>query len=428
MPDHTIVIGSTDGGRTWAFEHLPVSPYALRSISCVSDTRCEAGGADAGDGPDIFSTTDGSNWTQQALPVAQGGMAAVACLSPTTCVAVSGGSGLTTEDAGATWSQTPVPAVPDVPQATACPTATHCIALANDALGRPESLVSDDHGKTWAVHELRPAFGRIWDVACPALDHCVAVSQGTPAKPQGIVSHVLVSDDGGISWTQGTLDDKHGVLDKVTCPTIDTCMAVGFAGGSNVWIKASIDGGQTWTSVPTPPGAEELGGLSCASPTSCVLVAAPFNEPDASFTTSDLGATWQSHPMPGGDDGYFDLACSATTCVAGGESVGTGLLAFSNDSGATWKPAKASVSVQEVAKLTCSTGSICIASSYSFGQPSGAYILSTTDAGRHWSAARVPAGNEMPVDLACFQAACIASDMTRTGAPAMFAGRAVGNG
>ena len=425
MPDLAIVIGSTDGGQHWSFEQVQTQSYALRSISCVTTTQCSAGGRDPADAPDMFVTVDGSVWTKQTLPAGQGGMAAVACLDAADCVGVTGGRTFATSDDGAHWAGADAPAVPNTVQALACPTTKHCVALTNDPIGRPESYVSSDGSTRWTRYPLDPRFGRVWDLACPAVTTCVAVSQGTIQRPQGTLSHVLLSHDGGVTWTRGSLDDPHGVLTRISCGSVDVCMAAGYGHGTNVWLKATTDGGLTWTSVAAPADATDLGGITCSSPTSCVLAASPTSQVDHAYTTNDLGATWESHDMPGDglDTSYFDISCAVTLCAAGGDNVGDGVMAVSSDGGVTWTAADLPLTVEEVGTVVCSSATTCAATGYGARSPRGAIIVGTTDGGASWHVSKVPAGQGMPVDLACARSRCIASDVTAWGAPGIFDGR-----
>jgi photosystem II stability/assembly factor-like uncharacterized protein len=64
----TAIIGSTDGGRTWAAQVVPGSPYLL-SVACQGRRTCQAVGQDVNGDIAVFRTTDGgAKWYRQRVP------------------------------------------------------------------------------------------------------------------------------------------------------------------------------------------------------------------------------------------------------------------------------------------------------------------------------------------------------------------------
>src|SRR5262249_19767540 len=115
---------------------------------------------------------------------------------------------------------------------------------------------------------------------------------------------------------------------------------------------------------------------------------------------------------------------SGTTCAAVGADGGDGAVSVSNDGGATWKAKALPPSVQILGRVTCGSADACAATGFDFSEGGGPLIVGSTDGGASWRAFGVPARQQEPNDVACFEAACIASDTSPAGNPLILAGRA----
>jgi photosystem II stability/assembly factor-like uncharacterized protein len=231
----------------------------------------------------------------------------------------------------------------------------------------------------------------------------------------------LVSIDGGATWRLGSMSDKRVVLRYLTCPSATTCVAGGFHRRSVATLSVTTDGGATWTRMDAPDGAFSFDGVSCVSPDSCVLVTQGVNDAPVAWTTEDLGASLEPHTIP--DNGYFDVDCAGQTCVAVGENGGDGAIAVSTDGGQTWGSRAVPPEAQLLGHVSCGSPTDCAATAFDYGPQAGPLVVGSTDGGTTWRPHRLPARPEQPLDVACVDASCLASDVSSSGVPLILAGR-----
>jgi photosystem II stability/assembly factor-like uncharacterized protein len=131
---------------------------------------------------------------------------------------------------------------------------------------------------------------------------------------QGTWGTILISGDGGASWSSNTSNNWDD-LAGIACPTSRVCIA---AGGTT--ILASADGGATWTtrtfSAPSRPDSASgtyLAGIACYNSSACVAVGAG----GTIVTSTDGGVGW-INPDSGTDNGL-----QGVTCTTGGTVLAT---------------------------------------------------------------------------------------------------------
>ncbi len=249
------VIATTDGGAGWGLQAMPVpgNPVQLRAMSCSTGGACASAGNyyDAADATMVpllvdnpAAATNGGGWAVRPLPFASGRLDGIDCSSANECVAVGqepgpppGAAGSSGQGAGA---------------------AQGVIVVSSDvAAGAPAWTMAAPAG-----------VGILESVSCPTASICVAVGGNAPAgSPGGSLGTgvVLVSENGGSTWSSAALPPGVGLLDAVTCPTASSCLAAGKSVASGIVMLSSSDGGGTWSydqapeSVPVP-GAGTPGG------------------------------------------------------------------------------------------------------------------------------------------------------------------------
>ena len=213
---------------------------------------------------------------------------------------------LKTADGGATWVSTPLPADAGHLSNLACTSESHCVGVftaSEDIFNQQgNTQITNDAGGTWA-----PAVtdGSLLDTLACTDSTCISygnlpASPGVQGSPATFYSH-----DSGATWHQSTLPtgaSMDGYLDQTVCPTQRVCWAiavggsVGLATSSDVIV--STDGGTTWTFSPTPPTTQLLFAISCPSPNDCWLGGGPaasakpgFGVPEVWHTTNG-GTSW----------------------------------------------------------------------------------------------------------------------------------------
>ncbi len=193
-------------------------------------------------------------------------------------------------------------------------------------------------------------------VSCPDVQHCVAVgSSGT----------ALITTDGGSSW-QEVSTGTNQLLMGVTCVSDSSCWAV----GENGTIVATSNGGATWTSQVAPT-SQFLWSVYCMNQSNCWA----SGDNGTIVFTSNGGVTW-SLQTTATTSAVLGLACpSATDCIAG---TNTGLLTTS-DGGAHWNPANAGVP-EGFFGVSCMEGTL-----QCWAVGSGGTIVFTPDGGTTWT-------------------------------------------
>jgi photosystem II stability/assembly factor-like uncharacterized protein len=155
-------------------------------------------------------------------------------------------------------------------------------------------LVSDDGGATWSDLRVPVAARTVADVAIDPHDSAVlyvAVPRSATAA-----GGLLASSDGGASWraAAGFADATELALDPTTVPST---LYVAESGG----LQRSADGGATWTAVPVTVGGSALGEvthLALAPSDPRVIYALAEQGGGQVVTSADGGATWA--PVGGG--------------------------------------------------------------------------------------------------------------------------------
>jgi len=140
--------------------------------------------------------------------------------------------------------------------------------------------------------------GTISVLVCPRVGVCDAIDV------RGDFYAIVRTTDGGRTWQQQTSEGpsagssdpgndaygEAGALNGLSCPTADTCYAVGGISGGRIArniILATTDRGQEWTDQGGDDVTPYLEAVACPAATTCYAVGN-----GAILTTTD-GTTWQ---------------------------------------------------------------------------------------------------------------------------------------
>ena len=252
LPSATTVIDATvDGGRTWVAQplNLAVAP-ALTGISCPGARLCMAVGLTG---------------------------------------SASAGIVLTTSNAGSSWRAVPIPAGATVITGVECASAIDCTIIATDGTTF-WSAHSNDFGHTWQRGGNLPAgLQDAGSLTCVTGGSCLVTGFTTTTAGHG-QGAIVISDDGGATWTAANVPAKTGLLQSTVCATVTSCVA---AGTTSTTVSAIVpakgevlmsqDGGRTWTRSHATPSIDDVYGISCPSPRICAVV----------------GTKWVGHPAIG---------------------------------------------------------------------------------------------------------------------------------
>ena len=129
--------------------------------------------------------------------------------------------------------------------------------------------------------------------------------------PSSFAAGVVVTNNGGVSWTGRLLAGGDGELDSVACPSTTRCVAVGANFGSSgpghSLVFASSNGGASWTPGALPSGTAGLGMMFRVPSTKFV---SPLEPPiptgwphccwdNRCHLSKDGGSSWTTATSPG---------------------------------------------------------------------------------------------------------------------------------
>jgi hypothetical protein len=228
-------------GSTWS-TLISVNAYnifgALSDISCPGPMCMAVGYQYAslpGDEMPLAEMWDGTGWSNQALPAPAGAttsaLSSVSCPTTADCIAVGNQnpSGPLAENwNGSTWTIESIPGNVAL-TGLSCPTTGLCWAVGGNG-----SIVAEQWNvSAWTLHSLPTPTSAtstsLNGISCPSPSDCVAV--GSFTNPQG-KAMTLSEQWNGTNWsilpTPNPSDSIASYLSSVSCPTAQTCTAVGY--------------------------------------------------------------------------------------------------------------------------------------------------------------------------------------------------------
>lgn len=219
-------------GSGWSHpEHVDRTPFGeLTSVSCASPSFCAAV-----DGDGNALVYNGTSWSApqqvdpQAWTAVSRDVASVSCPTPGYCVGVdpennafyfSGGSWQSAASITATAGS---PAV-KYANTVSCATITFCAAADN-----PGEVVAYD-GTQWSDPVAADPTNYVASISCPTPLFCAAVDGLLPQGFSGGSATGRVVLYNGISWSTPLDIDGDGILQSISCPSAQLCVAVDQAG------------------------------------------------------------------------------------------------------------------------------------------------------------------------------------------------------
>ena len=316
---------------------------SLTGVSCPTKTSCLSVGSigfNASPAPEgdvtVSEQWNGSRWmaeTTAASVPASGALTGVSCISAAECTAVGwyvNGAGVQVTIAerwnGSSWSLQSTPnqtnAGGDQLTAVSCTSATFCLAVGD---GSAQSFSEIWNGTVWTLDNTIQPSEALDAVSCTSANACTAVGFGGPTRigPSGLQQSTVAEHWNGLTWTiQSTPNaNEDNELAGVSCPSANTCVAVGSAFPAADPQEAGFEqptlierwNGSSWSIQPSPPSGGALNAVSCTSATACTAVG------DEQLTDVWDGSSWMSeNAMPGPESGpQQGISCtSATACAA----------------------------------------------------------------------------------------------------------------
>ncbi len=237
-----------------------------------------------------------------------------------------------------------------------------------------------------------------------------------------------VANTGG-TWTIREVPNSQRVgLRGVVCSGQSHCIAMGYLTGDGSIIVGpavlvSADGGASWStsSLPVDKNLEDVTAIDCAGELRCVGVGRRRGDPrGAVLVSDDGGVSWRETEAPSGIE-LTAVACAGTNCMAAGvveekEEVDTFV---SNDGGGTWEQAGSpKVAGYQVSSLACPTADRCYLTTSTTKDSPGFELFVTDNRGSSWTN-RTPSGELLVAEIECLDRDhCLvlgAPDLVRTG-------------
>jgi photosystem II stability/assembly factor-like uncharacterized protein len=173
-------------------------------------------------------------------------------------------------------------------------------------------------------------------------------------------------------------------------------------------LYVSYDGAVRWNVLPLPAGIAFTSALSCGSANSCAVGALDNGQP-VFLTTADGGHSWTIGPLPVGDGQIFQLSCPTATTCAGlvtmmtslplGQQYYVGVKVLTTTDGGRHFVTSAFPARASMQDVSCPTTSDCVAigvhntdSATSNVTMTEGLVVTTSDAGAHWSPGTLPTG------------------------------------
>jgi hypothetical protein len=279
--------GTNWGQQT--FPAAVVDDNLISGVSCSTATSCMAVGpaVPIQDGP-ATELWNGTSWSLPPSPALaglgnDGALSGVSCPG-VTCMAVGYAYNYNLGPAadaplgdlwnGSSWTLQTIPAPaggnPSALSSVSCPTTTDCTAVGYE--GPSEPFAENWNGTIWTV-QTTPGTGALTGVSCPNTNLCWAVG--------GTVS-MLAEEWNGSAWTLQPLLAPTGAtsttLTGVSCPSATDCVAVGSYTNSQggAMTLAEQWNGTSWAILPTPnpsdSTASQLSSISCPTAQTCTAV------------------------------------------------------------------------------------------------------------------------------------------------------------
>ncbi len=322
------ILATTDGGLTWTSQTVPSGVTQLFGIACASPSDCTAVGSNVGGSRGALITTvnGGSTWESEPVPPSVAVLSAVACPSTAGCLAVGTNPYATpvvfTTQNGVTWTSTDSDSpYPLGPGGIACASALNCQAVVGS-----DNVVTNDGGSTWTAGGLDGSLPNVSAIACPSVEDCYAIGFGA----SGDLAISGTTDD-GTTWTSQSVPAGAQIVPTpsfadagIDCPTTLLCYA---AAGQLISsspdvpegalpgdILVTTDGGGTWSSEPLPLSAGSLTGIACPSASECFASGYDGSSPaDGASVLSYSGPSISTTSLPSGVvSGIYSQTLTAT--------------------------------------------------------------------------------------------------------------------
>jgi hypothetical protein len=288
---------------------------------------------------------------------------------------------------------------------------------------------SFDGGTHWADQTLPAGTWRLDDVACRSATNCVAVGNTIGTSKNGaleIEQFIITTSSAGKTWTITSKPNTEGELLGISCPGVNTCIAIGYGSegpqpiDTGAVAEVLVNGKVTHIHDVADGIFTEGRSISCQSVEVCNMIGTHFSSGNffataADFSTTDGGVIWTQHPLPANPFGKNtvlavggSVSCAtATTCVASGQwQAGSGprtgprfggFVVSTTDGGDKWVLDKLPTVTASVDGVKCdlpvgcvAVGQAAVIHPHGEGTGNGLVLKAAHDDGTDWTMSTVP--------------------------------------
>lgn len=302
-------------GKAWNLMTVPLPKGAteatLRSVSCTQSNRCMAVGSSNSASPTLAEHWEGKAWTVQSTVNPSESVGAVfngvSCTNFTECYAVGGYQNETLLDSftlverwnGSTWEiETAASPSESTLASVSCkiPGGVFCMAVGTKSGGTFSDYLMK--GSKW-IEEATPNatvnYQQLESVSCLSSSNeleCTTVGYHLNGLGK---DNALAERWNRTEWVvQGPTNGSgtNTILHGVSCPSLTSCVAVGFTGAPSSWSPFAEGWTSEWLSqtASNPSGASEarLQGVSCPVATECAAVGDYVNKSGVEVTLAEV--------------------------------------------------------------------------------------------------------------------------------------------
>jgi hypothetical protein len=291
------MITTSNGGATWTQSPPPPGILDVTAVSCRPDRRCMAMGTAAVGTVALASVAPAPGWMQVgALPAGVTGATDISCSDDLHCWVTAhtsidvdhvAGVVVVTTNGGRTWTTLTTPTGLGYLTGVSCrsgpvggsgalpltsPTTTPSTTPVAAATSTTAPATSNGSGPTATGARVGVAGARCTVVGTTAR------SPGGARTGHGLI---LTSTNGGARWTNQPVVATTAALTDVSCPALDSCVAVGSSVATATQAGVAIFTGSTdhpWKNAAVVGSAQPLSAVSCVSNSRCVVVGESTSE------------------------------------------------------------------------------------------------------------------------------------------------------
>lgn len=382
-----IILTSSDSFQNWSLP--PVSNYpanglspSLTSLACTSGKTCFAGGSYSPKGCDtaydmdeslmIESTDNGKSWQFKKLNTFAKHFNTISCQNDQFCFAGGSGSSIfgyypiimMTTNGGKSWKD--VPSLPGYNSSANDVTDSVCNTKVCVAVGeyqvifnrhiKPFLYTTHDKGKHWQQNKIinlptKAPYALLEKVQCNET-MCIGLGRYREDFNSKNQLLIVVSNEDGSKWIMQSVENilkDEAFKAKISHCNAERCLILGSVEANKLSYLYSIDKGVTWELLNAISGIPEheyayLKGLSCTNK-QCIAVGGYIQKSVFNpliLQSYDNGRSWQiNHNINGlaemiKDSDLSDIQCKEQNCLAIGSKTNHPYMLYSFDSGQTW--------------------------------------------------------------------------------------------